>query len=186
MDLLAGVSASWMTLPASTLPCRTRRLRSVTAFTIIELAIVTVVIGLITGIAVPGYRRIQRNTRFGVLNNDFRVFAGAFQQYNTVNGAWPVYSATVGTFPPGMEQYLRQSNWTKPTVFSGYYNWDYNIMHNGAKVKAAIAIYSVPGSTFVMTQAEMQQFDTLYDDGNLGTGYFQMGYQNSPVYVIEK
>ena len=175
-----------MTLPALTSTRPASRLRSVAAFTILELAIVTVIIGMITGIAVPGYRRIQRNTRFGVLNNDFRVFAGAFQQYNTVNGAWPLYDATVGAFPAGMEQYLRQSNWNKPTVFSGYYNWDYNITHNGAKVKAAIAIYSSATSTFVMTQAEMQDFDNRYDDGNLRTGYFQMGYQNSPVYVIEK
>jgi type II secretory pathway pseudopilin PulG len=185
-DLLEAVSAPRMTSPAP-IPARPRRrMRSVAGFTILELGIVTVILGLISGVAMPAYQRIQRNSRFGVLNNDFRVFASAFQQYNTVNATWPAYNAAVGTFPAGMDQYLRKSNWGTPTVFRGYYNWDYNITHNGVKVKAAIAIYSTAQSTFVMTQAEMQQFDNRYDDGNLKTGNFQMGFQNSPVYVIEK
>jgi type II secretory pathway pseudopilin PulG len=174
-----------MTSRATSIP-PVSRLRSIAGFTILELAIVTVILGLLSGIAVPGYRRIQRNSRFGVLNNDFRVYASAFQQYSTVNGAWPAYNATIGTFPAGMDQYLRKSNWTVPTVFRGYYNWDYNITHNGKKVKAAIAIYTAKGSTFIMTQAEMLQFDQRYDDGDLTTGYFQKGFKNSPVYVIEK
>lgn len=144
-----------------------------------------VIIGLLSSLALPAYQRIQRNSRFGVLNNDFRVFAGAFQQYVTANGAWPAYTTATGTFPAGMQDYLRSSNWNTPTVFGGYYNWDYNITHNGRKVKAAIAIYTANGSPVHMTQAEMLTYDRQYDDGNLTTGSFQMGYQNCPLHVIE-
>ena len=154
-------------------------------FTLLELAVVVVIIGIITAIGLPAYQRIQRNTRFGALINDYRVLTSAFQQYSAVNAAWPAYAGATGDFPQGMEPYLRSTNWDQPTVFGGHYNWDRDVTHNGRVVKAAIAIYPAAGRPLTMTTAEMLVFDQRYDDGDLGTGYFQQGFGGSPVYIIE-
>lgn len=161
------------------------RLRSASGFTLLELALVVTIIGIISAIALPSYQRIQRNTRFGALINDYRVFVGAFQQYSAVNAAWPAYGGSAGEFPQGMEAYLRATNWNQPSVFGGHYNWDRDVIHNGRKVKAAIAIYPTEGSPLTMTESEMQLFDNRYDDGNLATGAFQRGFGNNPLYIIE-
>lgn len=154
-------------------------------FTLIELAVVAVIIGLITAIGLPAYQRIQRNTRLGALINDYRVFASAFQQYSAVNAAWPAYGGASGDFPQGMEAYLRATNWQQPTVFGGRYNWDRDVTHNGRQIRAAIAIYGTTDRPLVMTSTEMQLFDARYDDGNLSSGYFQQGFGGAPLYVIE-
>jgi prepilin-type N-terminal cleavage/methylation domain-containing protein len=161
------------------------RSRSASGFTLLELALVVTIIGIISAIALPSYQRIQRNTRFGALINDYRVFAGAFQQYSAVNAAWPAYGGPTGEFPQGMEAYLRTTNWSQPSVIGGHYNWDRDVFHNGRKVKAAIAIYPTDGNPLTMTEAEMQLFDDRYDDGNLTTGTFQRGFGNNPLYIIE-
>lgn len=161
------------------------RIRSCAGFTLLELAIVVVIIGLISSIAIPSYQRIQRNSRYGVLMNDFRVFASAFQQYNAVNAKWPAYSSTKNAFPAGMNEYLRRTNWTQRTVFGGNYNWDYNIKHNGRKVTAAVAVYKATKFPLTMTAAEMLAFDRKFDDGNLTTGNFQKGFQNCLLYIVQ-
>jgi len=161
------------------------RLRSCAGFTLLELAIVIVIMGMITSIAIPTYRRIQLNSRYSVLINDFRVMTSAFQQYYAVNAKWPANSVAKNTLPTGMNEYLRQTNWERPTVFGGYYNWDYNIKHNGRKVTAAVAVYKAAKSPLTMTAAEMLQFDRKFDDGNLNTGSFQKGNQNCLLYIIQ-
>lgn len=161
------------------------RAQTNSGFTLLELAVVVTILGLITAIGLPAYARIQRNTRLGALINDYRVFASAFHQYSAVNAAWPAASRTQGEFPQGMEEYLRTTNWHQPTVFGGHYNWDRDVTHSGRKIKAAIAIYSDDGSPLTMTPTEMQLFDERYDDGDLETGYFQQGFQNCPLYIIE-
>lgn len=161
------------------------RHRSVRGFTLLELAVVVTILGIISGIALPAYQKIQRNTRLGALINDYRVFTSAFQQYSAVNAAWPAYSGTQGAFPAGMEEYLRTTNWSQPTAFGGRYNWEQDVTHNGRKVKAAIAIYGADDRPLTMTASEMEVFDERYDDGNLTSGYFQKGYQDCPLYIIE-
>ena len=154
-------------------------------FTILEIAIVLAIMGIITAIALPAFERMQRNTRFSALINDLRVLGGAFQHYNSTNGGWPSLSTTAGVVPEGMQDFLRETNWTKTTIFGGGYVWEKDVTHNGRKVRAAIAIQPTDAAPVSMTRQEMAMFDTQYDDGNLATGFFQAGYLDLPLYVIE-
>jgi len=154
-------------------------------FTILELAVVLAIMGIVTAIALPAFERMQRNSRLSALGNDLRVLAGAFQHYNAATGGWPPLSIEVGVAPAGMQDYLRDTNWTRQTAFGGGYVWERDVTHNGRKVRAAIALQSTETSPVRMTAAELVRFDAQFDDGNPATGYIQTGYLDLPLYVIE-
>ncbi len=154
-------------------------------FTILELAIVLAIMGIVTAIALPAFERMQRNSRLSTLGNDLRVLAGAFQHFNSATGGWPPLSTEVGVVPTGMQDYLRDTNWSRLTAFGGGYVWERDVTHNGRKVRAAIALQSTDTSPVRMTAAEFAHFDEQYDDGNPATGFIQAGYLGQPLYVIE-
>ncbi len=141
--------------------------------------------GIVTAIALPAFERMQRNSRLSTLGNDLRVLAGAFQHFNSATGGWPPLSTEVGVVPTGMQDYLRDTNWTRLTAFGGGYVWERDVTHNGRKVRAAIALQSTDASPVRMTAAEFTRFDEQFDDGNPATGFIQAGYLGLPLYVIE-
>lgn len=149
------------------------------------MAIVTLIIGILARLAVPGIRRAQDNTRASILMSDFRTFASAFQHYYASAGKWPADQATSAKFPANMAGYLNTTNWDKPTIIGGLYNWDYNVVHVGKRITAAIAIHSDKKNPLKVTNAQLLAIDKKFDDGNLSTGIFRLGFQNAPLFIIE-
>ena len=58
-------------------------LRESSAFTLVEILIAIVIIGLLAAMAVPGFRAIRDRTYRFLMNNDARQIAGGGQQYVT-------------------------------------------------------------------------------------------------------
>ena len=58
-------------------------LRGPSGFTLVEILITIVIIGLLAAMAVPGFRSIRDRTYRFLMNNDARQIAGAGQQYVT-------------------------------------------------------------------------------------------------------
>ncbi|HYC73137.1 MAG TPA: type II secretion system protein [Opitutaceae bacterium] len=157
-------------------------------FTLVEVAVVALIVGLLAVIAVPTARRYRQQAMYTVVRNDLRVLSAAFQQHAEERGGrWPPdQNRNSAAMPAGMDGYLRTTNWGKPTPFGGAYNWDYNVRHRGRLIKAAITIYpQPPRQPLTVTQAQLLDFDRRFDDGNLDTGSFLLGISNAPVFVIE-
>ena len=77
------------------------------AFTLVELVIVILVIGIIAGIALPKYFRARRATREAALREDLRVFRQAIEQYKAANGgAVPGADGTATTLEKDVAPYL--------------------------------------------------------------------------------
>lgn len=160
-------------------PCRNR------AFSLIELAIVVAIIGLLSALAVPTARNLIIAARSDAVINDLRVYAAAFQTYVHEKADWPGPGDGSGLIPAGMETYLSNSNWTAVTRIGGKYTWDRNTPHQGYRYAAAISIRSVEGSPVSDNLNQLLDIDRRIDDGNLETGNFILGYRNYPVFVIE-
>jgi prepilin-type N-terminal cleavage/methylation domain-containing protein len=127
------------------------------AFTLVEIMVVVVVIGLLAAIAIPAFQRVREKSIASRYVNDFRQFDSAFQRYATENGSWPAAGA-LGAVPAGMNGYLPTS-FTSTSPMGGNYQW------------------SGPSSFVVLrgsqaTDSIMQQVDTLLDDGDLASGEF--------------
>ena len=144
-----------------------------------------VIVGLLVALAIPAFRKVRNTSQAKIVANDLRVFAGAFQSYNSQNARWPA-EAAAGVYPPEMAALLNQTNWERVTPFGGSYNWDNNQTHSGQRYAAAIAINSVTGRPLTAPQGVWQLVDTQVDDGNLATGNFITGAGSQPVFIIQR
>ena len=146
------------------------------AFTLVEIMIVVVIIGLLATLAVPAFKKIQRATQNSRVANDFRVFAQAFETYSTQNGKWPPNAGT-GVVPTGMSSAdLKVSVWAATTTIGGRWNWDYN--NNGFTAGISIA-------NFTASDAQLAEIDAKIDDGDLNTGMFRKVSATRVSYILE-
>ncbi len=162
----------------STLPhVRSRRLGR--GFTLVEIMIVVVIIGLLAALAIPAMARVQRAAQNVRVANDFRVFAQAFETYALQNGFWPnnAGSGAVPTSPVSMAGDFKRSVWQATTTIGGRWNWDRNL----GSVAAGI---SIAGLT--CTDAQLEEIDAKLDDGNLATGRFQKVQSNRVTLILEQ
>ena len=132
------------------------------AFTLVEIMVVVVIIGLLAAIAIPAFQRVRDRSFASRYVNDFRQFDSAFQRYATENGQWPPQAAS-GVVPTGMAGYLPTA-YTAPTPMGGNYQW----FNSGETVIALMGSQT--------TDAVMQRVDAALDDGNLSSGeFFKIG-----------
>lgn len=140
---------------------RTKHVRR--AFTLVEIMIVVVIIGLLAAIALPASIRVRQSAQNSRYASDLRTFAQAFETFSATNGTWPP-NAGSGVVPAGMSGILRDAAWTSVNSVGGRWNWD----NNAFGVVAAISSTGVTAS-----DEQMAAVDAKMDDGDLSTGLFQ-------------
>lgn len=160
-----------------TLHLRSRRPRR-EGFTLVEIMIVVVIIGLLAALAVPAFMRIQAASRHTRIANDFRVFAQTFEVYNMEHGFWPssAGAGVVPTLPSPMNGQFRVETWQTKTAIGGAWNWDEG-------VPAFAAGISISG--FTCDDTELTVIDAKIDDGNLNTGNFQKTAANRVTLILQ-
>jgi prepilin-type N-terminal cleavage/methylation domain-containing protein len=130
------------------------------AFTLVEIMIVVVIIGLLAAIAIPAFQRVREKAKLSRMANDLRVFAQAFDTYLLEQGAWPA-DAAPGVIPTELVGRL-PNTFAQPTPLGGLYEWDNEV---GLK---SITLYNLTA-----TVAQVTKLDAMIDDGNASTGNFQ-------------
>ena len=129
-------------------------------FTLVEIMVVVVIVGILAAIAIPTFVHFRRNTQNNRFINDVRTFAQAFETYAMKNGRWPP-SAAAGAVPTGMSGEFRDDNWSAVNSLGGRWNWDY-------KTNGVTAGISVTAAT--ADEAQMTEIDKKMDDGSLSAG----------------
>lgn len=166
-------------LHISPLPRRRSR-----AFTLVEIMIVVVIIGLLAAAALPAYRLITLRSRAASVVNDLRTFSTVFITYSLQNGRYPD-DGDPQVVPPQVAGQL-PGNFTQKTPIGGVYKWNFDIPADGVPAKAAIIIQAVSGNALLDDLDQLETVDKQIDDGNLATGNMQLGSTNSLVFIIEK
>lgn len=129
------------------------------AFTLVEIMVVVVIIGLLAAVALPAFSRVTKKTRVSSFINDLKKFEEAVALYSQANGVVPPdYNA--GIKPTELAEYLPKLDFTVPTQLKGLWDWDdHNTYHR----------ISVEG----MSSDDSRLVDEAIDDGNLETGVVQ-------------
>lgn len=148
------------------------RSRQQTGFSLVEIMVVVVIIGLLAAIAIPAFTASRTRSQATALANNFRVYAAAFEIYATENGHWPE-DVNEGVIPPGMEG--RLPRFLEPTVVQGKWDWEKGIMG----VTSGISLVGSTGS-----KAVFERVDKILDDGDLGSGRF-FGNKDRYTYALQ-
>lgn len=161
-------------------PNRTPRTR---AFTLVEVMVVVVIIGLLAAMALPAFRRITMRSKMTALVNDLRSYSTAFITYSLQNGKWPadglpqeIPAEMAGTLPVGF---------TLKSPIGGVYKWNYDVSAAGVSAKAAIVVETAGSEVLTDDVDLLEMIDREMDDGDLSTGNVQVS-AGALVYIIEK
>lgn len=144
-------------------PCpRAARRPTTGGFTLVEIVIVVVIIGLLAALAVPALHRARFPSRQAAFFNDLRIAKDACETYALEHGGWPP-DGNAG-IPPEMDEYLPPARWSSRTPIGGRGDW----VQGQYGVTAGLSV-RLP----LQTGQGMTRIDGKIDDGNLDTGQFR-------------
>ncbi len=135
------------------------------AFTLVEVLIVVVILGILAATVVPSFANATEPTRQTTFITNMKDFAEAAQIYRVRNNTYPADTVT-GQLPEGFEDLIDPRDWLGETPIGG--QWD----TEDTAVGYGIGVH-FDGTGETRDDAYMTQVDEIFDDGNLETGIFQ-------------
>lgn len=145
------------------------------AFTLVEIMIVVVIIGLLAAMGVPALHKARLNAYASRIANNFRVFSGAFETHAMETGTWAP-DGQGNSLPATVKPYFEGSAWYEPPIPGGYYDWEFDRV--GITASISLRYEKDLPEVFV-------RVDRLLDDGNLATGDF-LKISGRYFYVLER
>lgn len=135
-------------------------------FSLIELIVVVVIIGILGAIAVPRLWRGSEGARINAFIAELNTLATAIDLYQSENRSMPSDSDT-GKMPSELTPYLRTNSWEGQTPIGG--QWDIESNDIGG-IALAVGVHF---KNVKPDEEAAAQVDKVMDDGNLDTGAFQ-------------
>jgi prepilin-type N-terminal cleavage/methylation domain-containing protein len=142
-------------------------------FTLVEIMIVVVIIGLLAAMALPAFKRVQRSAVSKRYLNDVRVIRDGAERYAMENGNFPPNGTA--SLHVALQTYVPAAMFTATTPLGGVWDWDYE--QNG--FTASVSVYQ-----FTATDEQLLDIDRTIDDGNLNAGMFRKDGTKA-IYVIQ-
>lgn len=145
----------------------TRRATARRGFTLIEILIVVVILGILAGIVIISYTDVTGDIEKQAFMSSGRVFTEASVRFWVDNNAYLEDSAS-GALPTGFGDYITWSQWVGGTPIGGV--WDSENTSYGYRHCLGVHFN---GSGITRDDAYMQEIDVIIDDGDLATGFFR-------------
>ena len=146
------------------------------AFTLVEIMIVVVIIGLLAALASQSYIKVQEESKVSTAANDLRIFSEAFERYALEIGQWPV-DGTPNSIPAGMSGFFADVTWQAGTAIGGVYDWDQGVF--GITASVSITGYTASTNTLL-------KLDAKIDDGDLTTGRLREHFAGRLFFILEE
>lgn len=135
------------------------------AFSLIEILVVVVVIGILAAVVVPNSIRAGDTARVTATAEDLKAIARAVDAYRNATGRWP-RDVNRGIMPPEIAEYFKKADpFQKMVPIGGVYDYDGPSGSRGPRV----SIRSGTGNP-LPDDATVLELDRLMDDGDVTTG----------------
>ena len=135
-------------------------------FTLIEILIVVVILGLLAGIVIPAFADCTDDSARQSFITSVKQIARAADYHHQLTGDFFEDSAS-GAMPAGLSRYIQPGIWTGGTPLGGV--WDFEKDAYG--VRSAFGVHF--NGTAPQSDAYMQTVDAAFDDGDLAAGRFR-------------
>lgn len=145
-------------------------------FTLVEIMIVVVIIGLLAALAIPAFQKVRIESYASRLANDYRIFAGSFEVFALEVGTWPA-DGMGNSLPVAAEPYFDGSEWYQTAPNGGYWDWEVNRLGFVASVGLSEGD-AIDPEVFV-------RVDEKLDDGDLSLGNFRKAGDRY-VYILQE
>lgn len=146
-------------------------------FTLVEIMVVVVILGLLVSMAMPAFQKVRNNSLSSRIANDFRIFAYAFETCALEAGTWPP-DGNANEIPLLAQPYIKSSNWNRGAVSGSWWDWE------GAGRHGVSASINFVDQDQNLPTGVMERVDELLDNGNLGTGIFRRVGGNEYIYIL--
>ena len=157
-------------------PLKVKQNERLPGFTLVEVMVVVVVVGLLATMAIAAFNKNRRITQNTTFVNDLRVLVEAAEQFMLETGL-PLESADArqGEIPTGFDVYISGAKWFGETPIGGTWETEYN----SAGVTSAIGVHRPSASG-----TQLQEIDDDFDDGDLATGQIRRLSGNHIFYIL--
>jgi type IV pilus assembly protein PilA len=146
-------------------PSTCKRFRD--AFTLVEVLIVVIIIGILAGIALPQFATPQEDARQATFIHDLQAFAEAAKVFRVRTGDH-LEAANAGEIPAGWNPFIDVRKWQRATALGG--KWD--VERDNLGVVSAVGV-DLTTEAEPRDDAYMTEIDRTCDDGDLATGQFR-------------
>jgi prepilin-type N-terminal cleavage/methylation domain-containing protein len=167
-------------------------------FTLFELLLAMLVLGLVSYIAIAEVGKFQHRAQRDQFVADLKDIAAAFEAYHAQKGDWPPATNAEIRIPRGMESALANTRWSAGPPFGGSYDWlpparvpvsETDAKPGPAKKPAPPGVIAItaffPSPSLSLSDDDLRYIDAKLDDGDPATGRFRTGFNRWPVYLIE-
>ena len=152
-------------------PCRR-------AFTLVEILIVVVILGILAAIIIPSFTNASEDTKQTAFIASVKNFSNAAMVFRAMTGQH-LEDAGSGIIPAGFDEYIRQDDWENGTPIGGV--WDAEL--NSFGLTSALGVH-FDGTGDTQDATFMTHIDQQFDDGDLATGAFRQLAADRYYYVL--
>lgn len=135
-------------------------------FTLMEILIVVVILGILAAIVIPSFASATEDTRKAAFAQDLRSFENGILRFEAQNNAFPPDGGS-GSVPMGLEDYVNVPKWEGGSPIGGV--WD-NEFEDLLTVGMGVH-FNGTGQT--RDSDYMADIDLMIDDGDVTTGSFR-------------
>lgn len=143
-------------------------------FTIVEIMIVVVIIGILAAVAIPGFRKMAENARGTRFINDLRIYRDAVQTCLLDVGSIP--DSGSGTVSAAMRAYVDRGRFEADSPIGG--DWDVEVDDSGIALGVGVHRFTIPAD-------EIARIDERFDNGDTSSGSLRLIDNDRYYWVIQ-
>jgi len=150
------------------------------AFTLVELVIVILILGVLAAIAAPKLFDVMEESEVATTLANVQVILDAVERYHADHASLPG-DVNRGIFPPDLDGYLHERVFTNPGPLGSLYDWD-----GPGTSKPVIALAIVFPRSGVSSTEFYQRIEQAIDDGDSSTGWVTASGARICFFVADK